>query len=76
MLKLTDEQAVTLSTDVRAASGRPELATAVAELYARVAAAIDARQPVCVISGRCCRFEQFGHRLFVTTIELAAFAAG
>src|SRR4051812_50089543 len=25
------------------------------------------------MSGRCCRFEEYGHRLFVTTLELAAF---
>jgi Fe-S-cluster containining protein len=28
---------------------------------------------LCVVSGRCCRFEEFGHRLFVTTLELARF---
>jgi Fe-S-cluster containining protein len=26
-------------------------------------------------SGRCCRFEEYGHRLYVTTLELAAFVA-
>src|SRR5688572_7737954 len=25
------------------------------------------------MSGRCCRFEEYGHRLYVSTIELAAF---
>jgi Fe-S-cluster containining protein len=28
------------------------------------------------MSGRCCRFEEYGHRLFVTTAELAAFTRG
>src|SRR6202012_3380440 len=30
-------------------------------------------RPICVVSGRCCRFEEYGHRLYVTTMELAAF---
>ena len=37
---------------------------------------VDARRPVCVMSGRCCRFEEYGHRLYVTTLELAAFVRG
>jgi Fe-S-cluster containining protein len=48
---------------------------AVAQVYADVASAVDARRPRCDISGRCCRFEEHGHRLYVTTIELAAFVA-
>lgn len=55
------------------AAGRPEVLGAVDELYGRVQAEIDRRRPVCAISGRCCRFEEYGHRLFVTTIELARF---
>jgi len=45
----------------------------VGRIYADLAQEIDARRPVCAISGRCCRFEEYGHRLFVTTIELAVF---
>lgn len=26
-----------------------------------------------MVSGRCCRFDEFGHRLYVTTLELATF---
>jgi hypothetical protein len=26
--------------------------------------------PVCVLSGRCCRFEEYGHTLFVSTAEV------
>lgn len=36
-----------------------------------VADAIAARGPACWASGRCCRFEQFGHRLYVTGLEAA-----
>jgi Fe-S-cluster containining protein len=66
-----DEQ---LGDIVRQASARPEVRRAVGELYAAVQREIDARRPRCEISGRCCRFEEYGHRLFVTTMELATFA--
>lgn len=58
---------------VAAAAARPDVREAVAALYEAVQREIDARRPLCVVSGRCCRFEEFGHRLFVTTMELAAF---
>ncbi len=58
---------------VREAAARPGVREAVRAVYAAVQREIDARRPRCEISGRCCRFEEFGHRLFVTTIELAAF---
>lgn len=60
---------------VRTAAARPDVSRAVADLYADLARRIDARRPVCRASGRCCRFEEFGHRLYVTTLELAAFVA-
>lgn len=44
-------------------------------MYAELQGEIDARRPLCQASGRCCRFEEFGHRLYVTTVELAAFVA-
>src|SRR4051794_28734198 len=63
-----------LADIIHQASARPEVRRAVGELYASVQREIDARRPRCEISGRCCRFEEYGHRLYVTTIELAAFA--
>jgi Fe-S-cluster containining protein len=47
----------------------------VERVYADLQSRIDQRRPRCDASGRCCRFEQFGHRLYVTTLELAAFVA-
>ncbi len=41
---------------------------------ARLATEVDLRKPVCEGSGRCCHFEAFGHRLYVTTMELAVFS--
>ena len=55
------------------AAGRTEVRDAVGRVYEDLAEAINERKPVCNTSGRCCRFEEFGHRLYVTTIELAAF---
>jgi Fe-S-cluster containining protein len=58
---------------IAAASQREEVAAAVHEIYDRVTAEIDRRRPTCLVSGRCCRFEEYGHRLYVTTLELATF---
>jgi Fe-S-cluster containining protein len=63
----------TLRAAVRDASARPEVAAAIQALYADVQSAVDARRPACVVSGKCCRFEEYGHRLYVTSLELAAF---
>jgi Fe-S-cluster containining protein len=48
---------------------------AVERLYRELADAVAERKPVCTASGRCCRFEAYGHRMYVTTIELARFIA-
>jgi Fe-S-cluster containining protein len=45
-----------------------------AALLARADVDIAARRPVCRASGNCCKFEQHGHRLYVTAAELAHFA--
>jgi Fe-S-cluster containining protein len=55
------------------AAGRKEVREAIARVYDDLQKAIHQRKPICNTSGRCCRFEEFGHRLYVTTIELAAF---
>ena len=39
-------------------------------LYERLASDIDKHQPVCVASGKCCHFETYGHRLYVTGLEI------
>jgi Fe-S-cluster containining protein len=64
---------MSLKDAVEHAAGRAEVVDAVARVYHDLQGEIDARKPVCKTSGRCCRFEEFGHRLYVTTIELAAF---
>lgn len=41
----------------------------VLELYAEVDADVAAAGPVCVASGRCCRFKEYGHTLFLSNLE-------
>jgi Fe-S-cluster containining protein len=69
---LTGDQSI-LAGAVRAASQRAEVRTAVRQLYTEIETEIAVARPICVISGRCCRFDDYGHRLYVTTMELAAF---
>ena len=38
-------------------------------IYADLDAVIAARAPICVLSGRCCRFEEYGHTLFLSQPE-------
>lgn len=44
--------------------------------YAATDAAIAAHRPVCINRGACCKFGQFGHKLYVTQPELMYFRAG
>jgi hypothetical protein len=39
-------------------------------LYEQLDAEVAALGPVCQLSGRCCRFEEHGHTLFVSTPEV------
>jgi Fe-S-cluster containining protein len=45
------------------------------DLYACLDRRVSERTPVCVNRGDCCRFGEFGHRLYVTPAELAYFVA-
>jgi len=62
-----------LRSAVYRAAGREEVRAAIQRVYSDLQTQIDARRPLCSASGRCCRFEEFGHRLYVTTLELATF---
>ena len=42
---------------------------AVLEVYADVDRAVAAAGPRCDSSGRCCRFEEYGHTLFISQFE-------
>jgi Fe-S-cluster containining protein len=41
----------------------------VLELYRSVDDEVAAAGPVCVASGRCCRFKEYGHTLFLSSLE-------
>ena len=62
-----------LRSAVMTAAERDDVAAAVATVYADVSAAVAARRPACAASGKCCHFDAYGHDLFVTPLELAAF---
>ena len=42
---------------------------AVAEVYAKADRAVAAAGPRCDASGRCCRFKEYGHTLFISHFE-------
>lgn len=52
-----------------AANGRDEVIADLERIYAAAATAIAARGPACWASGRCCNFDEAGHRLYVTGLE-------
>jgi hypothetical protein len=41
----------------------------VLELYRAVDDEVRAAGPVCIASGRCCRFKEYGHTLFLSNLE-------
>ena len=47
----------------------PDLRSKVLEVYAAVDAAVAAEAPRCDASGRCCRFTEYGHTLFLSQFE-------
>ncbi len=57
----------------RAAAARPAVDAELRALYTEVDAAIAQRGPTCWTSGKCCKFDSFGHRLYVTALEVAWF---
>jgi hypothetical protein len=52
-----------------------ELLRQVRELYREVDQAVQTAGPVCVASGRCCRFKEYGHTLFLSNLEAEVLLA-
>ncbi|MCI0684450.1 MAG: hypothetical protein L0Y71_20250 [Gemmataceae bacterium] len=52
-----------------------ELQRQILDLYAAVDREVAAAGPVCVASGRCCRFKEWGHTLFLSNLEAAVLLA-
>jgi Fe-S-cluster containining protein len=47
----------------------PDLRSQILAVYAAADAAVAAAGPRCEASGRCCRFKEYGHTLFVSNLE-------
>jgi hypothetical protein len=47
----------------------------VLDLYREVDQAVAASGPVCLASGRCCRFKEYGHTLFLSNLEAEVLLA-
>jgi hypothetical protein len=57
--------------EIRRCRDDPDFRAAMENLYADLDREISAHNPPCANRGACCRFGECGHRLFVTTAELA-----
>jgi hypothetical protein len=53
-----------------------ELRRRVLELYREADREVAAAGPVCVASGRCCRFKEYGHTLFLSNLEAEVLLHG
>jgi Fe-S-cluster containining protein len=50
--------------------GRPEVWSELEGVYADLERELATLRPLCQRSSRCCRFREFGHQLWTTTVEL------
>ena len=48
---------------------------AVLQLYHEADREVAAAAPVCIASGRCCRFKEYGHTLFLSNLEAEVLLA-
>lgn len=66
-----DAQAAALWRRWFDAVGQPNIDSALHALYDRIDEQVRRDSFVCELSGRCCHFDRFGHRLYVTALEIA-----
>ena len=55
------------------AAADPRIDLALRTIHGEIAESTRAHKPLCIASGRCCRFAEFGHRLYVTGLETGWF---
>lgn len=60
---------------VSSAAQREEVRLVMSAFYARADARIAAQPGTCWNKGACCRFGEYGHRLYVTALEVAYYLA-
>lgn len=53
------------------AAARPDIEAEIVALYRSLDAGVASRGPTCWSSGKCCKFDAYGHRLYVTGLEIA-----
>src|SRR5215831_16373130 len=53
-----------------------DIRSRVLEIYREVDNDVRKAGPVCVASGRCCRFKEYGHVLFLSNLEADVLLAG
>ncbi len=66
-----DGAAARLVESWRIAARDPRVGSLMRELEADAAELLRAHRPVCLASGRCCRFEEHGHSMWLTGLEVA-----
>jgi uncharacterized protein len=55
---------------IRAHRDRTPIMDAIAQVYGDLGKRLAAADPICVNCGQCCHFTDYGHRLYVTTLEI------
>ncbi len=68
------EEAISIETLYEIAA-RVDVIDAMRDFYEAADKGIAARGALCTNRGDCCRFGEFGHRLYVTTLEVVYFMA-
>jgi Fe-S-cluster containining protein len=53
------------------AADDPQVQAGLLEIFQATTEAIERRGPTCWLSGLCCKFDAYGHRLYVTGLETA-----
>lgn len=67
---------MTAAADValwKAAAVDPRVSEVLSAIFSDATEVVRRERPLCLASGRCCRFEAHGHRLYVTGLEAAWF---
>ena len=59
----------------REAALHAEVAAFFAAARVRIAEVVRERRPICLASGACCRFEEYGHRMYLSGLEAAFVVA-
>lgn len=63
------------ANEPRPVAEQPSYFDELAALYAELDEAVALRAPVCLVSGRCCRFREYGHTLFLSAAEFGYLRA-